>query len=83
MQYAAIRVRDTGVGMSAEFSKNAFEKFKQESSGFNRSYEGTGLGLPIARSYIRMMSGTIELASEPDVGTTVTIRFPVVGRIPV
>jgi signal transduction histidine kinase len=68
--------------MSPEFLKNAFEKFKQESSGFNRSFEGTGLGLPIARSYIRMMSGTIELESASGVGTTIIVRFPIVGRIP-
>lgn len=80
-EYAAIRIRDTGIGMSPEFVKTAFEKFKQESSGFNRSFEGTGLGLPIARSHIRMMSGTIEIESEPGAGTTVTIRFPVVGHI--
>ncbi|MDP4287390.1 MAG: PAS domain S-box protein [Bacteroidota bacterium] len=79
---AVIRVRDTGIGMSPEFVKTAFEKFKQESSGFNRSYEGTGLGLPIARSYIRQMSGTIDIVSEPGEGTEVTIRFPIVAKIP-
>ncbi len=81
IQQAVIRVRDTGIGMSPEFVRTAFEKFKQESSGFNRSYEGTGLGLPIARSYIRQINGTIDLSSEPGVGTLVTIRFPVVAKI--
>jgi PAS domain S-box-containing protein len=78
---AVIRMRDTGIGMPPEFLQTAFEKFKQESSGFSRTYEGTGLGLPLARSYIKLMNGDIELTSKLGEGTEVILSFPIVGKI--
>ncbi len=78
---ALIRIRDTGIGMSQEFTEKAFEKFKQESSGFSREYEGTGLGLPLARNYIKLLNGEISIQSELGVGTEVTISLPIVGRV--
>ena len=77
---AVIRLRDTGVGMSEEFIQTAFEKFKQESTGFNRSYEGTGLGLPLARRYLTLMNGDIELTSKLGEGTEAIISFPIMGK---
>lgn len=74
---AVLRVKDTGIGMSKEFLPHAFEEFKQESSGFGRTYEGTGLGLTLARSYVRLMHGDISIQSSPSKGTEVIISFPV------
>ena len=79
---ALIKIRDTGIGMSQEFIEKAFEKFKQESSGYSREYEGTGLGLPLARNYVKLMNGDISITSELGVGTEVTISLPIIGRIP-
>ncbi|SRR5579883_3001815 len=78
---AILRISDTGIGMSSEFVLSAFGKFEQESSGPSRRYEGTGLGLPLARSYIRMMNGDIGLESELGKGTEVWMSFPVVGKL--
>jgi len=78
---AVIRIRDTGIGMSREFAKAAFEKFKQESTGTSRSYEGSGLGLPLARSYTKLMNGDIGLTSEPGKGTEVWMSFPIVAKL--
>jgi signal transduction histidine kinase len=68
-----IRVRDTGVGMSPEVCRRAFESFftTKEIS------KGTGLGLFISYNLITEMDGTIELESEPGKGTTAIIRIPV------
>ena len=78
---AVISIRDSGIGMSPEFLEKAFDKFKQESSGFSRRYEGSGLGLPLARSYIRLMNGDVTLQSEPGQGTEVLITLPVVAQL--
>jgi PAS domain S-box-containing protein len=76
-----IKIADTGIGMAPEFVETAFEKFKQESTGSNRSYEGTGLGLPLARSYIKQMNGEVALKSQLGSGTEVIMSFPVVGHL--
>jgi PAS domain S-box-containing protein len=74
-----VTVRDTGVGMSEQFLETAFEKFKQESTGLGRAFEGAGVGLTLAKGYLRMMNGSISITSEPQVGTSVTITLPIVG----
>ena len=76
---AFISIEDTGIGMSQDFIDNAFEKFKQESTGLGREYEGAGLGLTLARGYLRLMNGSITISSSPDKGTTVTLILPIVG----
>ena len=68
-----IRIRDTGIGMSSEVCRHAFESFftTKEIS------KGTGLGLFISYNLITEIDGTIELESEPGQGTTAIIRIPV------
>jgi signal transduction histidine kinase len=68
-----IRVRDTGIGMSPEVCRRAFESFftTKEIS------RGTGLGLFVSYNLITEMDGTIELESEPGKGTTAVVRIPV------
>lgn len=67
---------DTGVGMSEEFQRRAFEVFAQEDCNARSAYSGTGLGLPIARELVEQMGGTIDFVSVPGKGTTFTIRIP-------
>ncbi|MEM6326518.1 MAG: PAS domain S-box protein [Bacteroidota bacterium] len=71
-----IDVRDTGVGIDAEFLPNLFEEFRQESSGSRRSHEGSGLGLAITRQLAERMEGTVSVESEKGVGSTFTVTFP-------
>ncbi len=68
-----VRIRDTGVGMSPQIAKRAFESFFTT----KEIGKGTGLGLFISYNLVSEINGTIKLESEPDKGTTVIIRIPV------
>ncbi len=78
IQAITIEVRDTGIGMEAEFAEKIFEAFQQEYSSVTRKYGGTGLGMQICKQLVEMMEGTIEVKSKKGVGTNiaVTIEFP-------
>ena len=65
----SFEVADTGKGISEEDLPKLFEKYAQTESGM-RSTEGTGLGLPIARSFIQLLGGDIFVQSEMGKGTT-------------
>ena len=72
----AVHVADTGIGISADKIALALEPFGQVEQGLSRRHPGIGLGLPLARRLVELHGGTIELASEPGLGTMVTARFP-------
>ncbi len=71
-----IKIKDTGVGMEDAYQHHLFEAFRQESSGYGRSYQGAGLGLPLAKRLLDLMHGEIQIDSKRNVGTTVTISLP-------
>jgi len=71
-----LAVTDTGIGIDAEFLPDLFSEFRQESEGHARSHEGSGLGLAITERLVRLMEGTIEVASEKGVSTTFTVTLP-------
>jgi signal transduction histidine kinase len=73
---AFIRVRDTGVGIGEAFRERIFEAFAQESDGFDRAFEGVGLGLTITKRLVEHMGGEIDVVSEQGVGSTFTVYFP-------
>ncbi len=70
---------DTGLGMSKEFQKQAFNPFSQEGKETTTSFSGSGLGLSIVKDIIELMGGYVELKSEENVGTTVrmVMSFPI------
>ena len=70
-------IEDTGIGMSKEYLPKLFDTFSQEDSSASSRYGSTGLGMPITKSIVELMNGTIEVESEKGVGTkfTVTITF--------
>lgn len=70
------KCKDNGIGMSQDFIKHAFDLFAQENSSSRSTYQGTGLGLPIAKKLVDYMHGEIHLESEKGIGTTVTIQIP-------
>lgn len=73
---ALIEVADTGIGMSEEEIKIALQPFGQVDGSRTRWREGTGLGLPIAKSLIELHSGKLTIRSEKDIGTTVSVVLP-------
>jgi len=71
-----ITVADTGIGMRPEDVAVALQPFRQIDSALNRRYEGTGLGLPLARAFTELHGGRLEIDSAPGVGTTITLMIP-------
>ena len=67
---------DTGLGMSEEFQKHAFDAFAQEGKRSTTTFSGSGLGLSIVRDIVELMGGTIELESEENIGSTFTFTVP-------
>lgn len=67
---------DNGIGMSEEFIGHAFEMFSQENQTSRTQYEGSGLGLSIAKKIVGYLGGKIELESRKGVGTTVIMTVP-------
>jgi signal transduction histidine kinase len=69
-------VADTGIGMRREDIPVALEPFRQVDSTLARKFEGTGLGLPLARALAELHGGSLSVESEPGKGTTVTVAIP-------
>ncbi len=78
--YAIIRVIDTGIGIAKIDQANIFDEFRQVSEGYNRHFEGSGLGLTIAKKFTEKMGGSISLESEVGKGSTFTVVFLVEGE---
>jgi signal transduction histidine kinase/plastocyanin/HAMP domain-containing protein len=73
---ARLDVIDTGIGMTEESIVTAREPFGQVDASLSRSFEGVGLGLPLAEALIKMHGGQLDIESEYGVGTTVTVLLP-------
>ncbi len=71
-----VRVRDTGIGMRAEDIPVALQPFRQIENSLARKHQGTGLGLPLSQSLLRMHGGDLEIVSELGAGTSVTLHLP-------
>ncbi len=69
-------IKDTGIGMAKEDIPIAFSKFLQIDSDLNRKYDGTGLGLPLAKGLVELHGGHLQIDSKLGVGTTVTVSLP-------
>lgn len=72
-------VQDTGIGIATQHLEVIFQEFRQASEGIGRSYEGSGLGLTIARKLVRMMKGDLAAESKPDEGSTFILSFTKAG----
>lgn len=69
-------IEDTGIGMKPDFLPRLFEPFSQENAGSRTTYKGTGLGMAITKQFTELMGGTIQVESEPNVGTKFVIELP-------
>ena len=73
---AVIVVEDTGIGMKAEDIPVALEPFRQIDGALSRRFDGTGLGLPLAKALVELHGGRLDIESTPAAGTVVRIRLP-------
>lgn len=71
-----LSITDTGVGLSEEEIEKALSPFGQLDTALNRDKSGTGLGLTLVKSLMRLHGGELDLVSQKGVGTTVTLVFP-------
>jgi signal transduction histidine kinase len=77
----AVTVRDTGIGIARADLERIMEPFQIVENPQSRSYQGIGLGLPLARSLIQLHGGDLTLHSEIGIGTTATLAFPATRTI--
>ena len=68
--------KDTGIGMSEEYQKRIFEPFTREDESVKTLYNGTGLGMPIAKKLTETMGGSISFTSQRGEGTAFTVKLP-------
>ncbi len=69
-------VKDTGIGIEIDKQQAVFERFMQADSSTTRRYEGTGLGLTLAKAYTELLGGSIALESKPEKGSIFTVVLP-------
>jgi PAS domain S-box-containing protein len=81
IDFAEIKVTDTGIGIPEDSLDLIFEPFRQVSEGWTRTFEGTGLGLTISKKFVELMNGTIKVESKFNMGTTFIIRFKILNII--
>ncbi|GAB3018257.1 PAS domain S-box protein [Spirosoma pulveris] len=74
-QLVTLSVTDTGIGIAPEFLRSLFAKFTQEDGSIGRRYGGSGLGMSITKQLVELMGGTIDVQSEKNKGTTVTVKL--------
>ncbi|HYM04112.1 MAG TPA: ATP-binding protein [Stellaceae bacterium] len=72
----SITVADNGIGMTPDDIPRALEPFRQLDSRLARRFEGTGLGLPLAKTLTELHRGTLTIESAVGVGTAVTVSLP-------
>ncbi len=69
-------MKDQGIGMAADEVAVALIPFRQVDNGLKRKYDGTGLGLPIAKELTELHGGRLVIESAPGAGTSATVFLP-------
>ena len=71
-----LSVRDTGIGIAPEHQTRIFERFYRVDKSHSKASGGTGLGLSIVKHAVMYHHGSVDVQSEPNHGTIITVRFP-------
>ncbi|MDX1422370.1 MAG: ATP-binding protein [Kiloniellales bacterium] len=77
-----LSVCDTGIGIAESDIQRVLTPFCQVESSLSRNYQGTGLGLPLTKSFVEMHDGSFHLTSRLGEGTQATLRFPAKRVLP-
>jgi signal transduction histidine kinase len=77
-----VTVSDTGSGIATHDLERVMRPFEQGASPLNRRHQGTGLGLPLVKQIVEQHGGRLELSSEVDCGTTVSVILPPERTVP-
>lgn len=72
-----LSIEDTGTGIKAENLDKVFNRFWQEKNPEYSYYEGSGIGLALARSFVKLHDGDIKIESEENLGTKVSFNIPI------
>lgn len=73
----SVEVRDTGIGIAPKDLARALAPFGQVDNQLARKYEGTGLGLPLTKKFVELIGGKMNVESEVNKGTSITINIPI------
>lgn len=76
---AMIGLKDSGIGIQSDKLDDIFSNFRQASEGYNREFEGSGLGLSVTRGMVQLMDGEISVRSEFGKGSEFIVMFPLVS----
>lgn len=71
-----VRIQDSGIGIPEEELDKVFAAFYQVDRRLNRAYEGAGIGLTLAKRYMELHGGSLQLSSRVGAGTTVVVTLP-------
>jgi DNA-binding transcriptional LysR family regulator/anti-sigma regulatory factor (Ser/Thr protein kinase) len=80
--FSQVTIRDVGDGIAPQELSRIFERFSRSDSSRSRKTGGTGLGLAICKAIVDNFHGTIDIQSELNAGTTVTVQLPIADVIP-
>jgi signal transduction histidine kinase len=72
----AVRVQDSGIGMTKDDIVKALTPFGQVENKMTATHNGTGLGLPLAKAMLELHGGTLHIESQPGRGTMIVLEFP-------
>jgi len=75
-------IADNGVGIDAKDLPLIFERFRQIDGSATRAYRGMGIGLALAKAFVELHGGTIQVDSQPGRGTTFRVRLPRIASGP-
>lgn len=73
---AILQVKDTGIGIPEHELPLLFQKFQQLDTGYQRQYQGTGLGLALTKQLVELHGGSVEVESTVGIGSVFTVRLP-------